>query len=526
MTNYRSRFRVALAAIAVLLVLLAIAAVGWWRMSPPAPALHARPPANASSPAAADPSSPSAPNAPSDSAGPKLGPVQLSPQRLQSIGVKTGKVESRLVSDHIITTGNVAIDETKLAYVQVRFSGYIQKVYVDSTYQHVRRGEPLFTIYSPDLVSTEREYLLAERSQRQLARSADPEVARDAASLVHAARARLAQWGIPAREIKRLASSGKVQQALEIDSPASGYVTEREALPNKYADPSTRLYTIADLSTIWVFAQVFQNDLGRIKVGDPATLTVDTYPGRTFSGRVDFIYPDVDMTTRTARVRLKFANSDVKLMPGMFVNISLDVPMGRHEVIPASGVLETGTRQIVFVDHGGGYLEPREVELGARVGDDYIVMKGLEAGERIVTSANFLIDSESQLQAALGSFAPPPPGAGAAGASNASQAAIELSTDPNPPRTGRNGLRVKLTTAKGAPIAGAQVTATFFMAAMPAMGMAAHRVAAQLADRGSGAYEGSIELPGGGAWQVTVVAQKSGETIAMKQLSVAVAGGM
>ncbi|MDE2052615.1 MAG: efflux RND transporter periplasmic adaptor subunit, partial [Gammaproteobacteria bacterium] len=314
MTNYRLGFRVAVAANAVLLALLATVAIGWWRMRPPASMPQAEPPASVSSSTTADPNAPSSRPEP---AGPALTPVQLSPQRLQSIGVKTGEVESRPVADRIATTGNVAVDETKLAYVQVRFSGYIQKVFVDSTYQYVRRGQPLFTIYSPDLVSTEREYLLAEQNQRQVARSADPDVARDAASLVEATGARLAQWGIPEREIKRLESSGEVRQALEIDSPASGYVTEREALPNKYADPSTRLYTIADLSTIWVFAHVFQNDLGRIKPGDTASLTVDAYPGRTFSGRVDFIYPDIDMTTRTARVRVKFANPDVKLMPGM-----------------------------------------------------------------------------------------------------------------------------------------------------------------------------------------------------------------
>jgi Cu(I)/Ag(I) efflux system membrane fusion protein/cobalt-zinc-cadmium efflux system membrane fusion protein len=523
MTNYRLGFRVAVAANAVLLALLAILAVGWWRMRSPASALDTEPPASVPSSATADPNSPLVPP---EQAGPALAPVQLSPQRLQSIGVKTGEVESRPVADRIATTGNVAVDETKLAYVQVRFSGYIQKVFVDSTYQYVRRGQPLFTIYSPDLVSTEREYLLAEQNRRQVARNADPEVAGDAVSLVQATGGRLAQWGIPEREIKRLESSGEVRQALEIDSPATGYVTEREALPNKYADPSTRLYTIANLSTIWVFAHVFQNDLGRIKPGDPATLTVDTYPGRTFSGRVDFIYPEIDLTTRTARVRLKFANPDLKLMPGMFVNVSLDVPMGQHEVIPASGVLQTGMRQIVFVDHGEGNLEPREVELGARVGDDYIVLKGLKDGERIVTSANFLIDSESQLQAALGTFAPPPPGAGAATAVNGPRAVIELSTDPNPPQRGRDRLQVKLAGANGTPIAGAQVTATFFMAAMPAMGMAATRVSTQLADRGGGAYEASVELPSGGTWQVTLVAQKNGETLATKQLSVDAPGGM
>jgi hypothetical protein len=270
---------------------------------------------------------------------------------------------------------------------------------------------------------------------------------------------------------------------------------------------------------------VFQNDLGRVKAGDPATLTVDTYPGRTFAGRVDFVYPEIDMTTRTARVRLKFANPDLELVPGMFVNVSLSVPMGRHEVIPASGVLETGTRQIVFIDRGGGDLEPREVTLGARLGNRYIVLRGLKVGERIVTSANFLIDSESQLQAALGAFAPPPAFGGGA-AVKAPQAAIQLSTRPSPPRQGRNRLQVKLADAKGAPIAGAQVTAIFLLPAMPAMGMAAVRRTVRFADRGGGAYQGSVELPSGGAWQVSVVAEKKGETLATRQLSVNVAGGM
>jgi len=453
--------------------------------------------------------------------------LQLTPQRLQSIGVRFGQVQRRSVEDQLRTTGNVAVDETRIAYVQLRFSGYIQRVFVNATYQYVRQGQPLFIIYSPELVATEREYLLARQNEHALAHSADPEVARDAASLVESTAARLAQWNVPAREIKRLKSTGRVLQDLEIDSPVSGYVTEREALPNKFAGPDTRLYTVADLSTIWVLAQVYQNDLGRLKTADPATLTVDTYPGRTFAGKVDFIYPDIDLTTRTARVRLVFANPHVQLTPGMFVNVSLRLPMGEHEVIPASGVLQTGTRQIVFVDRGGGSLEPIEVHLGARVGDDFIVQKGLRAGERIVTSANFLIDSESQLQAALGSFTPPPPGAGAAAAvASASQAQIGFRSDPAPPRKGSNQVRVSLTAAGGAPLAGARVTATFFMAAMPAMGMAANRLPVTLAERGKGVYEGTAQLPSGGTWQVTIVATKNGQTLATRALSVQATGGM
>jgi Cu(I)/Ag(I) efflux system membrane fusion protein/cobalt-zinc-cadmium efflux system membrane fusion protein len=455
-----------------------------------------------------------------------LAPIQLSPERLQSIGVRTGEVQQKKVEDEIRTTGNVAVDETRLAYVQIRFSGYIQKVFADATYQYIRKGQPLFTIYSPDLVATEREYLVAKQNQQQVASSTVQGVAASAASLVEAAADRLKQWGIPDKEISRLELTGQVQQELEIDSMVSGYITDREALPNKYVQPDTRLYTVADLSTVWAFAQVFQNDLGRVRVGSSTSLTVDTYPGRTFPGRVDFIYPDIDPSTRTARVRLVFPNPGLKLTPGMFVNVELKIPMGEHIIIPASGVLQSGTRQIAFVDHGNGNLEPREIGLGARIDDEFVLLKGLKAGERIVTSANFLIDSESQLQAALGSFAPPPPGAGDASAMNAPQSTLELTTEPTPLRKGSNVFRVKVTDRSGSPISGAQVNVTFFMPAMPAMGMAAMRTSVDLTDKGNGLYEGSGVLESGGTWQVTIVAKKKNETIGTKQVNVNATGGM
>lgn len=520
MKTYRTGF------IAALLgnILLVALVVGLW--------LHFR---TGSTPTVGDTKSATPPStdgnsAPSDSEPPQaetpLAPIQLSPERLQSIGVRTGEVQQKNIEDEIRTTGNVAVDETRLAYVQVRFSGYIQRVFADATYKHVRRGQPLFTIYSPDLVATEREYLVAKQNEQQVAASAVPGVAASAASLVQAAADRLKQWGIPDKEISRLESTGQVKEELEIDSPVSGYITEREALPNKYAQPDTRLYTVADLSTVWIFAQVFQNDLGRVRVGASASLTVDTYPGRTFSGRVDFVYPDIDPSTRTARVRLVFPNPDLRLTPGMFVNVTLRIPMGRHVVIPASGILQSGTRQMVFVDHGNGNLEPREVQLGSHVGDELVVLKGLKAGERIVTSANFLIDSESQLQAALGSFAPPPPGAGEASAMNAPQTNLELTTEPTPPRKGSNVFRVKVTDKSGSPISGAQVSVTFFMPAMPAMGMAAMRTSLDLSDKGNGFYEGSGTLESGGTWQVTIIAKKNDRTIGTKQFNVNATGGM
>jgi Cu(I)/Ag(I) efflux system membrane fusion protein/cobalt-zinc-cadmium efflux system membrane fusion protein len=297
-----------------------------------------------------------------------------------------------------------------------------------------------------------------------------------------------------------------------------------------YAEPSTKLYTVADLSRVWVYAQVFQNDVGRVKPGDMAQITVDSYPGRIFSGQIEEILPQVDMATRTVRVRLVMANPGLKLKPGMFVNVDVKTSLGRQLVVPASAVFQSGTRQLVFLNHGNGSLEPREITTGPRVGDDFVVLKGLEAHQSIITSANFLIDSESQLQAAAASFTPPPPGAGSnappANAPAAAKVNADFTTDPNPPQKGSNVFRVKLTNVDGSPTTGAEATATFYMAAMPAMGMAAMNTTTKLNDKGNGIYEGSGSLGSGGTWQVTISVQKNGQVIATKQLRVNATGGM
>ena len=522
MKDYRKAFLITLG---LSVVLAAAAAFLGWRYV--AQQRGATAPKEAASPATTSEGKAStAESQPAEPAAPKLTPLQLSPQRLQRIGVTSGEVEVRELSNEIRAVGNVAVDERLEAYVQTRFSGWIQKVYANSTYQYVKKGQPLFTIYSPELVTTENEYLLAMKNRDALQSSTVPGVAAGASSLLTAARERLKQWEVPERQIQHLESSGKVRHDLEIDSPVSGYITEYNALPNLYVKPATRLYTIADLSTVWVYAEMFQSDLEQIHVGQRATVTSDAYPGRTFYGRVDFIYPEVNMNTRTVKVRLVFKNPGLKLTPGMFVNVSLKVPLGRRLAVPVTGVFHTGMRNIVFVDHGGGYLAPRDVTLGPRAGDYYSVLKGLKAGEKIVTSANFLIDSESQLQAALGSFAPPPPPPSGANSGAASQAKIEFTTAPSPPRKGPVTVRVKLTDGDGKPIEGAEVKVRFFMPAMPAMGMSAMQSVLTLTGKGGGYYEGSGKLQSGGTWQVTVFAQKNGQTLASKQLSVTAEGGM
>ena len=463
-------------------------------------------------------------------AGPALSPVQLTPERMQSIGVQTGTVEYKQVGNDIRATGNVDVDERSVSYVQVRFPGYIRKVFANATYQYVRAGEPLFTVYSPDLVATQQEFLLARHNQQTLEASTVDGVASGAEALAAAAEQRLEQWQVPQSELNKLKLTGRPITDLTIDSPVSGYITERMALPNMYIEPSTRLYTIADLSRIWVYAQVFQDDVGRLKPGDLAQITVDSYPDRIFNGRIEQILPQVDMATRTVRVRLALGNPGLKLKPGMFVNVNLKAPARRALVIPASAVLQSGTRQLVFLDQGGGNLQPQEITLGQRVGDDFMVLGGLKEHQRVVTSANFLIDSESQLQAAAGTFTASSPGAAATGAQNgppsASQANIELATEPNPAQRGNNVLRVKVTDTSGAPVAGAEVTVKFYMQAMAAMGMAAMDMTTKLNDKGNGLYEGIGKLDSGGTWQVTVTVQKNGQTVGTKQLRVNATGGM
>lgn len=457
-----------------------------------------------------------------------LAPIQLTPQRMQSIGVQIGHATVASVHDELRLQANVQIDERHVVYVQSRVTGWIREVYVDETGERVRRGQPLLRMYSPDLAATEREYLLAKKSAADLAHSSVDGVAAGADALLRAARDRLAQWDVPQEEMLRLDRTAQAGDTIPIESPVDGFVTEKTAVPNLYVQPDTRLFTIADLSDVWLVAQVFQNDAGRVAPGDRAEITIDAFPGARFAGRVDDVLPQVDPSTRTVAMRLVLPNPSLKLRPGMYANVLVSLPLGRHLVVPASAVLHSGTRTLVFGYGGDGHITPREIEAGLQVGDQQVVLKGLARGDAIVASAAFLIDSEAQLQAAAGTFVPPPPGAGAAASMNrptSAQATIDMTTDPSPPHKGHNTVRIRVAGPDGRGIAGAQVTVTFFMAAMPAMGMPAMKTVVTPADKGGGLYEGAGDLGSGGTWQVTVAATKENASIGTRQLSVTATGG-
>lgn len=524
---YRQAFFLALAACVAL-----AGGVGYLLLhrSEPMPTVQTGDPVVARGPAAS--SAPAPQNAAPASAERQLGPIQISPQRLQQIGVTTAVAQIKDVTDKLSVPGNVDIDEQGLSYVQTRFAGWIQSVSANATYQYVKKGQRLFTIYSPDLVSTEQEYLLARQNQKTLAPGSHGMAVQESGWLLDAADERLRQFGVPATVITSLEQTGKVEREIAVDSPASGFIIERNALPNAYVQPDSKLYTIADLSTVWVYANVFQDAVGRLRPGDSARVTVDAFPGREFNGRVDQILPQVDPATRTVRVRLIFHNPGVVLKPGMYVNVDINLRLGKQLVIPASAVLESGSRAIAFIDHGDGNLEPREIQTGPQIEDFVIVLKGLQPGDHVVSSANFLVDSEAQLQAALGSFTPPQQSATSSAAqskasgSQAEQIKIEMTTEPSTPQKGKNIVRIKLTGADGKPVDGVQVSAMFFIPAMPAMGMAAEHSAAALSAKGQGIYEGPLELDSGGTWQVTVTVQRDGAIIATTKLTVDATGGM
>jgi RND family efflux transporter MFP subunit len=328
--------------------------------------------------------------------------VKIPLERRQEIGVTTAKVGKGRMGGSIETNGVIAEDEGRVHSVNAKFAGYIEKLLVDRTGQVVGRGQPLLTIYSPDLVATERELLLAEENVRRLKNASNQDVVADTRSLLAATRQRLQFWDIPDSEIDRVVKSGQVSKTLTLNSPVSGVVLKKDALPGMAIMPGMPLYTVADLSTVWVLADVYQSELAGIVPGNGATIAASYLPGETIRGRIDFVYPTLTEETRTAKIRVVIPNPKARLKPGMFVHVSISGKGREALAIPRSALIQTGDRQIAFVEQSPGVYVPREVKTGEAGKDSIEVLSGVREGETVVTSANFLIDSESRI-GALGS---------------------------------------------------------------------------------------------------------------------------
>jgi membrane fusion protein, copper/silver efflux system len=326
------------------------------------------------------------------------GEIDVSAEKQQLIGVTYGTVDYENTSDSIRAAARVTLDETKIAKIQAKLDGWIEQVFVDFTGKQVRQGDPLLTFYSPEALATQQEFLLALKAQRTMSDNPVHEMMGSTENLLAAARKRLELWDISTTEIDRIESTGQTLKYLTLTSPVSGFVMERNAFPRQRLTPETMLYTVADLSNVWVIADVYEYEASRVRLGQSATLTLSYQPGRIYRGKVTYILPQVDPATRTLKVRLEFPNPNFVLKPDLYGEVELQTGGGKRLVVPSSAVLNSGDRQTVFVDRGSGSFEPRPVTIGEQFGDRTVILSGLKAGERIVTSGNFLLDSESRLR--------------------------------------------------------------------------------------------------------------------------------
>jgi Cu(I)/Ag(I) efflux system membrane fusion protein len=327
--------------------------------------------------------------------------IKVPVERAPLLGIRSVAIGSGFTGGSVRTVGRVAVDERRLAFVQTKYEGYVEKLYVDFTGKPVRKGQPLLAIYSPELVAAQKEYLVARGAQARLGGSSVPGVATGGAELADAARQRLHALGLGSGEIAALDRTGTAQRTITLHSPVSGVVLQKLAVEGKKVSPADRLYEIADLARVWILAEVYEKDLGAVRIGRPVRIKLSAPPGGDWNGVVSFISPTVKSDTRTVEARIDVDNRSGALKPDMFVDVSLEGASAAALTVPDSAVIPTGERTLVFVDKGDGHYEPREVALGARVPGGYEVRRGLTAGDRVVVSANFLLDSESSLRAAI-----------------------------------------------------------------------------------------------------------------------------
>ncbi len=382
-------------------------AAGAERPATPAPKAAASPSAGAGAHAGHrhDPSDPASSTTPMPAGVPGLVPIELAQDRVQLIGVRTARATRDALVPELRTVGVVAADESRLARVHTRVSGWVEQLAVATTGQKVRRGQTLASIYNVELLPAQQEFLASHRWASKGASAADEGAASAGAgaiaSLEDDAKARLELLGMPRSEIRRIAKTGKPSRTLGVSAPIAGYVVGKNVVQGAYVQPGTELFEIADLSKIWVLADVYEHEISRVAVGQKARVEVAAYAGRRFEGKVGFIYPTVDPSTRTLRVRIELDNRDLALRPGMYGDAMLELGEAAGVVVPTEALVDTGDFQYVFIAKDGGRFEPRRVRAGARTGDKVQILEGLAEGETVVTTANFLLDSESRLRAAI-----------------------------------------------------------------------------------------------------------------------------
>ncbi|MBZ5719657.1 MAG: efflux RND transporter periplasmic adaptor subunit [Acidobacteriia bacterium] len=439
--------------------------------------------------------------------------AQLTEEEQRSIGLQTAVVHHQLIRRELLAVARVEEPETQLANISARIGGRIDKLHVDFTGQAVRRGQPIAEIYSPEILTSAEEYKLALESRKRLGSGAEPQAISGADELAAASRRRLELWGLTPQQIDTIATSDKPQIDLTIYSPASGIVTERKVTQGQYVNTGDVLYTVTDLSTVWVKADVYEVDLPQVHVGQTVEITAESLPGTKLRGQVGFVEPTVNGQTRTTAARIQVANAGMRLRPGMFVQVRF-AASGQHALaVPRSAVVDTGTRKLVYVAKGNGVFEAHPVQLGPVADDFYPVLEGLRDGDRIVSEGNFLLDSQTRISGGMSGMFGGSTEFNPQAAPESTQFKVSFRSDPATPQGGAEAaFHVSVQDAAGKPVTDAQVQVTLFMPAMPAMGMAEAREGAVLGWKGS-EYTGSVKVPTSGTWTVTVEVSRGGQLL-------------
>lgn len=470
-------------------------------------------------------------------------PVMLTPDKQKRVGVKTEPVRQKIMEKVVRTVGRVDYNERALSTVTTKIEGWIEALAVDATGMAVKKGAPLFSVYSPKLVQTQEEYLLAFKAQEK------------GRNLVSASRRRLMLWDVTAKQVRDLEKRGEVIRALPVLSPASGIVTEKMALAGMYVKPGMPLYQIADLSKVWVLADIYEHELSWLQIGQNAELSFAAWPGQTFRGNVSYIYPYLNKGSRTATLRIELDNQDGRLKPGMYADVKITASATEAFVVPESAVLDSGLRQVVFVAKAGGMFEPRIIQIGQRLNHEVQVLEGLKAGEHVVTHGTFLMDSESKMTASMegmmglvGMGDWKMEGSKMGGmdmegmdmggmkmdgmkmeqtdksASSSNQLVVNglnlhLSTEPAKPARGDVTLYLKISDASGRPVTDAKVSFTYTMA-MP--GMSVEMVQAKAVK--DGMYMGEAFLGMNGDWPTEWTISRPGQAPVKAKFTVRVGG--
>ncbi|MGE0041987.1 MAG: FixH family protein [Vicinamibacterales bacterium] len=465
---------------------------------------------------AASPATPgvTAPPPPDEPGSEPRAAITLDTRRQQLIGVRTVEASRGPVSEAVRATGLVRADETRQVDVNLKVPGWIERLYVDYTGRAVRKGEPLFDLYSPELVAAQQEYLLAIRSRQAVSGSSIPDALRLGDDVVAAARERLRLWDLSDEQIDAIASSGQATRTITFRAPVSGRVLDKAAMLGMRVTPGQTLFRIVDLSRVWVEADVYEAELGVLATGTRADVRVNAFPSETFPARLTFVAPTLDEVTRTVRARFELPNPGGRLRPGMYATVDIAAPPSEALTIPTDALLDTGRRQIVFVSEGDGYYRPQDVRIGRRLEGHVEILSGLEPGTRVAAAALFFLDSESQLRAGLENYAAAPAEA-AAGASD--RLSVDLASEPDPPKAGRTTFIATIRDAQGTPVTGAEVSIVLFMPAMPSMNMPAMRSDGVLTATAPGVYRGSADVLMSGRWDVTVTVTRGGQRLGMHQ---------